>query len=290
VRAQATAIRIGIAGNDSQMQPHWAADTGLFRQANLSVEIMAVGSTAAVPAVAGGTIDVGMADPIQLALAIEHAIPIAYFAGGPLWTTKHPSMVLCVAKNSPIRSLKDVAGKTVAIESVRSLMQIATTELLRKNGADDAKVKFFEMHFPEMAPALARGTVDVALIGEPFLTESKADLRTIGAPFDMVAPSFNIIGWFARRDWLDGNADLAHRLATVFYDTARWVNTHPDESAAIEAKYTQIDPAVTRTMARKPLATALRAADIQPVLDLATRYALLDRPWRAADLIAPGFV
>lgn len=107
--------------------------------------------------------------------------------------------------------------------------------------------------------------------------------------FDMVAPSFNILGWFARREWLDANADLARRLAAVFYDTARWVNTHPDESAAIEAKYTQIDPAVTRTMARKPLATALRTAEIQPVPDLATRYALLDRPWRAADLIAPGF-
>lgn len=288
-RAQAGTIRIGAGTDDAFMEPYWAADLGYFKRANLDVQIVPLGPIALVPAAVGGTIEVGMTDPIQVALANQRGIRVAYFAAGPLSTRKAATLVLCVQKNSPIRSLRDLEGKTVAIISVRSLMQITTLELLTRNGADATKVKFFEMHFPEMAPALARGTVDAALIGEPFLTENKADVRPIGVPFDTVAPSFTIFGWFALRDWLDANPDVARRLAAVFYDTARWANGHRDESAAIEAKYTKIEPDVARTMARNPLATELREADIQSVLDIAARYKLLERPVLAAELIAPGF-
>jgi len=287
-RAQSRQIRLGAGTDDAFMQPYWAADLGLFRRANLDVQIVTVGPVAVVPATAGGSIEVGMADPLQVALARTRGIPIAYFAGGPLSTRKNPTLVLCVAKNSPIRSAKDLEGKTVAIISVRSLMQITTAEWLTRNGADPTKVKFFELHFPEMAPALMRGTIDAALIGEPFLTESKADVRPIGVPFDTVAPSFTIFGWLALREWLDANADVARRLAAVFYETARWVNGHRDESAVIEAKYTKIELDVARAMERNPLSTALRTADIQPVLDIGARYKLVE-PTRAADLIAPGF-
>jgi NitT/TauT family transport system substrate-binding protein len=288
-RAQSSTIRIGAGTDDAFMEPYWANDLGLFRRAGLDVQIVPLGPVALVAAAVGGTIEVGMADPIQIALANARGISIAYFAGGPLSTRKAATLVLCVAKNSPIRSAKDLEGKTIGIISVRSLMQITTSEWLSHNGGDPATVKFFELHFPEMAPALGRGTVDAALIGEPFLTESKADLRPIGVPFDTVAPSFTIFGWFAQRAWLDANADLARRLAAIFYETARWANVHRDESATIEAKYTRIELDVARSMARNPLSTALRVADIQPVLDIATRYKLLE-PVRAADLIAPGFV
>jgi NitT/TauT family transport system substrate-binding protein len=287
--AQSPAVRIGAGTDDAFMQPYWAADLGFFRRANLDVQIMTVGPVAGVPATVGGTLDVGMADPIVVALAVLRGFDIAYFAGGPLSTRSAPTLVLCAAKDSSIRTAKDLEGKTVAIISVRSLMQITTFEWLRKNGADETKVKFVEMHFPEMAPALARGTVDAAMIGEPFLTESKAELRPLGVPFQAVAPTFTIFGWFARRDWLAANIDLARRLAGVLYETARWANGHRDESAVIEAKYTKIALDVARAMERNPLSTSLRPGDVQPVLDIAFRYNLLSKPMRAADLIAPGF-
>ncbi len=290
VLGQAATIRLGCGLDDAFMQPYWASELGLFKKANLDVQIFTVGPVAVVPAAIGGTIDVGMADPIQLALALNRGIALQYFAGGPLSTRQNPTLVLCVAKNSPIRTIKDLENKTIAIISVRSLMQITTSELLQRNGADPATVKFFELHFPEMTPALNRGTVDAALIGEPFLTENKADIRPIGVPFDVVAPSFTIFDWLARREWLDANAELARKLAGVFYETARWVNTHTADSAVIEARITKVDPQVVRTMVRNPLSTALRATDVQPVLDIATRYKLLDRPVRASELLAPGFV
>lgn len=288
-RAQSPALRIGAGTDDAFMEPYWAQELGFFRRADLDAQILTIGPVAAVPAAVGGTLDVGMADPIVVALAVARGFPLAYFAGGPLSTRSASTLVLCVSRDGAVRSAKDLEGKTIAIISVRSLMQITTIEWLRRNGADDSKVRFVEMRFPEMAPGLARGTIDAAMVGEPFLTESKANLRPLGVPFQTVAPTFTIFGWFARRDWLDTNAELARRLAAVFYETARWANAHRDESATIEAKYTKIQPDVARVMARNPLATSLRDADLQPVLDIAARYKLLDHPMRAADLIAPGF-
>jgi NitT/TauT family transport system substrate-binding protein len=289
VGARGSLVRIGVGLDDAFMQPYWAADLGLFRRAEIDARIMTVGPVAAVPGAVGGSIDVGMADPVVMALAILRGFRLGYFAGGPLATRENPTLQLCVARSSPIRTAKALEGKTVGIISLRSLMQITTMQWMRENGADASQVRFVEMRFTEMTPSLLRGTVDAAMLGEPFLTENRAELRTLGVPFDTVAPAFTIFGWFARIEWLAANEVLAHRLATVLYETARWANGHRDESAVIEAKYTKIPVEVARKMERNPLATALRTADIQPVLDIANRYRLLDRAMTAAELIAPGF-
>jgi NitT/TauT family transport system substrate-binding protein len=283
-------VRIGAGLDDAFMQPYYADELGLYKRANLDVEIVHVANPGAVAgALAAGAIDIGMSDPVAIALANARGLPFKYFAGGPLSARDAATLVLCVAKNSPIRTAKDLEGKTVAIISLRSTMSIATSEWLRVNGADGSTVKFFELHFPEMAPALARGTIDAALLGEPFLTENKADIRGIGVPFDTVAKLFYIFGWFARSDWLAANADTAHALAAAFYEASRWGNAHRAESAVIEAKYTKVDLDVVRSMARNPMSTSLNPAYIQPLLDMAARYKLIDRPVSAAEIIAPGF-
>jgi len=283
-------VRIGAGIDDAFMQPYYADELGLFKKLNVDQEIVhAANPGAYAEALAAGAIDIGMVDPTAIAQAYVKGLPFAYFAGGPLSSRDNPTLVLSVAKNSPIRTAKDLEGKTVAIISLHATMEIATREWLTKNGADASKVKFFELHFPEMTPALTRGTIDAALLGEPFLTENKADIRSIGVPFDTVAKLFYIFGWFARRDWIAANLDLAHSLATAFYEAGKWANAHHAESALIEAKVTTVDLNTVRTMQRNPLSTSLTAAYIQPLLDMAARYKVIERPVNATDLMYPGF-
>ncbi|HEV8022716.1 MAG TPA: ABC transporter substrate-binding protein [Candidatus Lustribacter sp.] len=283
-------VRIGAGIDDAFMQPYYADQLGLFKKLNVDQEIVhAANPGAYAEALAAGAIDIGMVDPTAIAQAYVKGLPFAYFAGGPLSSRDNPTLVLVVGKNSPIKTAKDLEGKTVAIISLHATMEIATREWLTKNGADAAQVKFFELHFPEMTPALTRGTIDAALLGEPFLTENKPDLRAIGVPFDTVAKLFYIFGWFARRDWIASNLDLAHSLATAFYEAGKWANTHRAESAVIEAGITKVDLTTVRTMQRNPLSTSLTASYIQPLLDMAARYKVIERPVNATDLMYPGF-
>ena len=287
---QTRTVRIGGGLDDAYMEPYYALDLGLFKKANVDVELVRLANSAAVPAAAAaGAIDIGMADPATLALAVGRGLPFAYFAGGPISTRESATLALCVAKNGPIKTPKDLEGKTIAVVGIRSTLTNAVSEWLHLNNVDTSTVKFFEVHFAEMAPALSRGTVDAALIGEPFIIENQADLRKIGVPFDAVASTFYIFSWFAKRDWLAANTELAHSLAAAIYEAARWVNTHHPESAAIQAKYTKLDVGVIRAMARNTMSTSLNPAYVQPVLDIAVRYKLLEKPVNAAELIYPGF-
>jgi ABC-type nitrate/sulfonate/bicarbonate transport system substrate-binding protein len=158
---------------------------------------------------------------------------------------------------------------------------------LRKNGADPSKVKLYEINFAEMAPALARGQIPCALVGEPFLSAMKDEVRRLGDTFAAIAPQLYINCWYASRDWIARNTDLARSLQRVFYQTARFVNANRNRGdiVAIEAKFTRVDPALFRESAHNLYATSLDPKLMQPVIDVGLRYSLIDRPVSSTDII-----
>ena len=98
-----TRLRVGATANDTYAEVYYALDAGLFRKAGLDVEIATLNNSNAIAAaIAGGTLDVGVSTPLQLAIAFLHGVPFKLVAAGALSTTKAPSFVLCVLKNSPI--------------------------------------------------------------------------------------------------------------------------------------------------------------------------------------------
>ncbi len=288
--AQRAPIRLGAGTGDAHMEPFYAETLGAFKRAGLDVTITTFANPAAIAeAMAGSAIDVGLSDPLQLAQASLRGIPFAYFAGGTLFSVTTPTLVLCSSSQGSIRAAKDLERKTIAVPTVHTFVDISISEWLKQGGADPSGVKFFEMHYGEVPAGLARGTIDAGLVGEPFLSDAKTSLRQLGVPFAAVAKSFYVVAWFARRDWLAANADQARRLAGVFYDTARWANTHQSDSAAIESTHLKMDPARIATMARNTFDTKLDLSQIQPVLDVSTRYQLLPRQVAATEIVMPGY-
>ena len=68
--AQGAPIRLGTSVDDASMQSFFAQDLGLFKKADLDVDITTFTNSASVAeAMAGGAIDVGLMDPTQTALA-----------------------------------------------------------------------------------------------------------------------------------------------------------------------------------------------------------------------------
>ena len=288
VRAQArTALKICTTIGDSFSQPFFANDAGLFANAGIDAEILIENNAgAAVAAVSGGSAEVGLGDFIGLANAIEHGIPLVLLAGAAHYTSAAASTLLCVAKNSPIQRAKDLEGTTVAVVTLVGFGTVAFKAWLSQNGADLEKVKFIELTFAAMAPALTRGTVAAAVIGEPFLSRAREEVRTIGKPYDAISKDFLINGWFTTREWLAKNPETARRLVRVIYETARWANTHQEQSLPILAKYLKLDPAAIRGMVRAQFATGIDAAQVQPVIDAGVKYKLIPQPLDITSVIA----
>lgn len=292
--AQAPAIlRLACFPTDSYGEAYYAADMGFFAKHGISVEFVVNNAGAvALAAVAGNGVDIGVANPVSIAQAFAKGIPISAFAGGGLYTAASPATLLVVPKNSPLKTPKDLEGKTIGLPGLGDQLQAATTIWLQKNGADPAKVKFIEVNPPTvMLGALAQGRIDAATPPEPIMTQSlQSDARIFGDPFAAVAPRFFIGLWIARSDWLKANPDLARRFADAIYDAGRWANAHRDESAAILAKYAKGDPAVFRTMRRATYTdSALDPRLIQPILDAGLQTGMLSTAVRATDLVTKGF-
>jgi NitT/TauT family transport system substrate-binding protein len=288
-RAQeAPLIRLALTPNDSYAEGLYGQDMGIFKKAGLNVEVNVLASGAAiVAAVAAGAIDVGITNAVPLSNAIIHGVPLQYVCSGGMLNLDEVG--LCVAIDSPIKTARDFSGKVMGSSSLTDVNTIAMQAWLDQNGGDPTKIKFVEIPFPQMAPALKRGTIDAAPIVEPALTIAKADgsIRIINPPlYSVYGPKFMLGGWFATTAWIDKNRDLTRKFVAAIYETARWANSHPDESSAILAKYAKLDPVLLKKMARVPYGTALTPDMLQRTLDLAFKYKAIDRALNAETLIA----
>ncbi len=285
--AQTTPIRIGAVASDTFAIAFFAADGGFYTRAGLDVTVTVFpGSGPVTTAVAGGALDVGLTDLVQLANAFNRGIPISAIAGGGLYTPQDSTTELCVGKNSAIRTAKDFEGQTIGVITLASISAVALRAWLTQHGADPQNVKLVEMRFAEMAPAIARGTVAGAYIAEPVLSQVLPELRIVASPYDAIGGRFLISLWFSNHDWIANNRDTARRLVRAVYDASRWANEHRDLTLPILVKYAKLNPDKTAGMRRARYATDLDPRLLQPVLDVASTYHAIEKPVPAAAVIA----
>ncbi|MGA2395144.1 MAG: ABC transporter substrate-binding protein [Candidatus Lustribacter sp.] len=287
--AQTPTIRIAASLTEPYMLPYYAVDIGTFTRAGLNVELTTQPTVASVvEAVASNNADVGQGDVIQLANAITRGnLPLAIFAGGGIYNAAYArSLGLAVARASPYRTARDLEGQTIGVITLNSLMAIGVQTWLRQNGADLSRVKLIELLFPQMAPAIAKGLVAAAFMGEPFLSFSGVDLRVLAQPYDAIAKAFYFGCWFANKDWLAKNPALARRYAASLYDAARWCNAHSKETTAMLASHAKLEGSWLQKTGRITYATSLDPALMNPVLEQAYYYKVLQKQVTASDLIA----
>lgn len=280
-------LRVAATANDTYAEAYYAQERDDFRKAGLNVEITTFTNGASVTqAVVGGAADIGISNVVQIGSAVQHGIPIRYFAGGGLYSSDEPTTALCVAQNAAIRDAKDFEGKTIGVSTLKDTSAIATQAWLAAHGADLTKIKFVEMPFTAMGPALVRGTIEGAVISEPSLSAAKTSgARVFAKSYDGISTRFLISGWFSTQEFAQRNAAAIKRFAQVIYATAKWANGNRADSAKILVKVAKMDPAVVAGMARCQYAENLDVKTIQPALDTAAKYGALEKPMQAADII-----
>jgi NitT/TauT family transport system substrate-binding protein len=290
VRAQTrTTVRVGTDPYDSFSEAYYAQDQGLFQKAGLDVHVLTFMNGAAISdAVAGGAVDVGISNPVSLANAIAHGVPFTLIAGGGMYTSTAPTTILAVAKNSPLRTIADLDGKTVATSGVKNTDEAAMHGWLAQHKAENVKIRFVEMPFSVMGATLARGAVDAAVLAEPSLQDAieRDQIRIFGKPFDAIAPQFLIGAWFSTQTFVRANPQFIRDFVATIYAAGRWANGNHAGSADILAKYSKLAPETTRRMTRVVYADSVRPGLLQPLLDLAVKYGIVDRAVAATEMIA----
>ena len=283
-------LKIVLFNGETAATAYYARDLGYYARAGLDVSIITVTSGAAgASAVASGAIDIGFSNPLSVAQGFGRGLPFEVILPAALAIRgEQTNGFVIVAKNSPIRSGKDCAGKAFAIDAVGGLPYAALRDWVDSTGGDSKSVRFIELPFSEMLPAVQSGRVDISEMNtafDPLLGKPGDPVRLLGNAYDYVGARYASTVWFSTKAWLASNADTAKRFVTAMRQSAIWANTHHTESAPILAKYTKQTVAQILASQRVTYGTEITPDLIQPVIDIAVKYGLMKTAFPASEMI-----
>ena len=288
--APAATVRLGVIPSIGAALAYIAQENGYFQKHNVNVELVPMNSGSAIAeAIAGGSLDAGFSDIVSIANARARGLPFEYIAAGILNTPAFPQGGLIVRADSQIQNGKALGGQVVAVNALNSISSLEAQVWIDATGGDSKTVKFIEAPLPQMPVAVAQGTVQAAVAGEPIfaMAVARGDLRVVRFTKTGIAPTFMLNGWFAESDWVDKNRAVAAQLAAAMHDAAVWANANRTGTERVLVNSLKLPPAIAQSLVAPPFyGDALRATDLQPIIDVAVRYGAIQKPLRAQDLIA----
>lgn len=155
------------------------------------------GTATVLQALVVGTADCGINAPLTLAQAIMGVGLQPVFIGATNGESPKSFTSYWVVKDdSPIKTAKDLKGKTVAVNTIGSQLDAFTRIWLKQNGLDPKHdVNIAEVPIPLSETALRQGRVDAIVLVQPFASkaEKTGGLRRLGALRDVQPSLLNLI-------------------------------------------------------------------------------------------------
>lgn len=286
-------LRVGYIPIAACLPLYAAIENGYFEQEGLKLEIVPMaGGAAIIPAMVGGSLDIGFSAYFSIFLAKEEGIDVLMIAGTVKEVgTGEPYVAVLVGSDSGIAKAKDLEGKTFATSLLKSVDWITTAEWMSKNGADHKKVKWVEIPFPNMGATLRAKRIDAMTGVDPFLTVELASggVKIIGHPFFEVAPNLPIAGFVTTEAWVKKNRSLADRFVRALNKGTDFVNTRPEKRGEILVKYTKMAPDLAAKLKFYPgFDRVIDSKGLQTVVDLAMKYGMVSKRLDIKDMALPG--
>jgi NitT/TauT family transport system substrate-binding protein len=268
-------LRIAYEPFQYSAQVLYAQEMGFFTKAGLVAELQSIAfGSALATAVASGAVDIGIAPIATLALAHHKNIPFVLVAPAASFrASDKPKALLVVGKQTSIHTGKDMNGKTVGTPGLASMGEYGVRAWVDANGGDSSTLKFIEVPFSQMAAAFAAGRIDMASIGEPYLTDVLKVARALPTSMEAVlGAEYLITAWFAMAPWAAAHADLVARFNAAVGDASVWAAKNPAKCVEILARTFHQDPASIDPALLARFPANLTPASVEPEIAVTARY------------------
>jgi NitT/TauT family transport system substrate-binding protein len=265
----------------------YAKERGFFRRQGIDARITVLTDPAQAPAaILSRTAHFSSFSTGGLATLKSRGAPVRLIAAGAVYRPATPTTAVVAGKGRRIARARDLIGKTIAIDAPNTPAHVGLLRWLKRNGVAASSVRLVNIPFPLMIGPLSRGTVDAAVVPEPFLTlVLQRGARRVAHPFNAIcARECLLTVWMAHRDV---DANLAARFRNAIQAAAIWANQKRNDraSGAILAKYADIDPALIRRVTRTRFFARLRPALAQPWIDVYAEFGIIPASFSANDLV-----
>ncbi|WP_433831283.1 ABC transporter substrate-binding protein [Actinoplanes sp. CA-015351] len=269
---------IGVSGAAAMVL---GVQKGIFREAGLDVRVVPAEAPAVIPSLMSGQAQIGFLNAPAVLLARTNGVPVVAVAS----TSTNPAdpadnfIQLQVAADGPIRSAKDLQGRTVAVDTLYQLPHVSIRNALRAEGADVNAVKFTELPFTAMADALKTGAVDAVLPAEPFVTIGlAAGARNLLSASVGQTPTMPQSVFLATETFVKTERATADRFRTALTEACDYARAHPDEVRAILPTYTKVQAGLAGKIRLPNYTTAADASGWQQWADVLTQQQVAKKP------------
>ncbi|HEY4407049.1 MAG TPA: ABC transporter substrate-binding protein [Xanthobacteraceae bacterium] len=257
------------------------AAKGFFTKQNLEVTLQtAQGGAELVTPVMTGQREFGFSNISSLLIAQTRGLDIVAIAAGASSTGEpgHDFGAIIAPSDSPLKSAKDLEGKTVAVNNLKNIGDTSVKAAVRKAGGDDSKVKFVELAFPDMPAALGNKLVDAAWIVEPFLAIAKEQgAKAIAWNLVDTAPNLMIAVYFTSGKYAQEHADTVKRFTAAMNESLAYADTHAEEVRAIVPTYTRISKELIGKLTLPRWPTEMNRKSTETLADLSVKDGLVTK-------------
>lgn len=218
-----------------------AAELGYFEGTGITIENVgyATGGPASLIALASGDVEIGSAATSAVLNSIIGAndFVAAYPSNG---INNEVQSIFYVLEDSPIRDIKDIAGKTIAVNTLGAHLDYTIREALHSVGLPSDAANQIVVPGPQLEQVLRSGQVDVSAFGYWQTTFEGAAKKNGGlrAIFDDTDILGEIAGGFIvlRRDFIEKHPETAKIFVEQSERALDYAREHPEETKKIFAK------------------------------------------------------
>jgi NitT/TauT family transport system substrate-binding protein len=279
-------ITVGVVPAVSNAGLYIAAQRGFFTAEGLHVKLAPITSSADVLAfLLHGSVDIlagNYVSEIQAEAKNPGAIRLRVLAEGAL-TAPH-SRALMVVPGSPITTLAQLRGKTVAVNALNNAASMLVQSALAASNIPPASVHLVAIGFPDEAAALHAHRVDAAWMTEPFISEGEAKygLRELYDTNSGATAAFPIDGYVSTQAWARKYPKTAAAFVRAIERGQRAADT---DRAALEAavvKYLHVPRQIAAIVNADSYPLGVSRVRMQRVADLMVQFGLLAHPFSMA--------
>ncbi|MCW2136191.1 ABC transporter substrate-binding protein [Actinoplanes cyaneus] len=274
-------VRVATIGVSGAAAMVLGVSKGIFSDAGLDVQVVPAEAPAVIPSVVGGQAEVGFLNAPAVLLARSNGVPVTAISS----TSGNPAdpadnfIQLQVAADSPIRSPKDLEGRTIAVDTLYQLPDVSIRNALRASGVDVSKVKFTELPFASMPDALTSGKVDATNPAEPFVALGlDAGARNLLSDSVGQTTTMPQSVFLSSEKYVTANRDTIDKFRAALARACEYAQAHPDELRAVLPTYTKVPAALAGKIKLPVYTTAADPAGWQRWADVLTQQQIAKKP------------
>lgn len=285
-----SALRVGTLKQGSLTNLYAAKKAGLFEKNGLNVELIEFrNGNEAIAAQRGGSVDLVLTIPGTAMVAVERGFDLQLIVGNETSQASAPDTgSIVVRKDSNIKTLADLKGKTIAIAGTHTQKTVAIQALLKRNGVGPNDFKFLEMPYASQVDALRAKQIEVVASLDPWTTLFRnSDFATILA-YDYLEslPEQPIGGWYGRKDFVAKNQDAMKKFAQAICDSADYMAADKARARALIAEYTGLAASLVEQVPVNKWTCKINLPVWQKTADMMFEGGELQRPFKLESMLA----